>query len=650
MGPGAARSESMVTPSRTPSRARLVRVHARARARAHAHAHARIVGALAWAAGGLAQAAPTEPLELEHALVSSKECASCHLFFNPPELADQPNISPQAYTGSMMANAARDPVFWADVAIAHQDAPGETEDCVRCHAPRAFLEGRGDAISIDELAPTDLEGVTCELCHRMLDDGVTPPGDARYVIDDLAVGGLVPRRGPWAYAPEDDPEHPTSDDNALLESGELCGTCHDVTTARERVDDDGQPVGALFNEQRTYREWLYSDYSGGTVRSCQYCHMPPLLDVAGCDAFNLAKKTHPTGGRRHDLVGINLGVMRLVQAMYGDAGTGELDDGYFELSRARVADMQAQSAKLKVEFPAELDLTAGVPALPVTVINETGHKLPTGYSEGRVMWLEFTATYGDAVIYGSGRWDARARAIEADAQVRRYEAIAEEYGTGVRHHLLRNNHWIVDNRIPPRGLIKNLETDPVGDRYALQENDTWPGRDAFSYSFPPAQVVSQGPEVAAEVTLRVRLLYLVNTPEYVEFLEAENVTNAAGSELAALFEDHGAPEPALLGEQEVTVPLLGLLPPVDDGGESDASTGDAGTGDSGSDGDPSAGTGETGETESSTGSAAESSGDSDSGGSDAMSGGCACAHAPSTAPTSALWLLALVGLRRRARR
>ncbi len=590
-----------------------------------------------------ARATPTEPLELEHALVPSGECATCHLFFNPPAFEGQPNISPQAYTGSMMANSARDPVFWAAVPIADQDAPGETEDCVRCHAPRAFLEGRGDALSIDALAPADLDGVACELCHRMVDDGVTPPGNARYVIDDLAEGGLVPRRGPWAYAPEDDPQHPTSDDNAFIESGELCGTCHDVTTARERVDDDGEPMGVLFNEQRTYSEWLRSDYSGGTVRSCQYCHLPPLLDVAGCDAFNLAEKTHPTGGRRHDLVGLNLGVMKLIEGIYGSAGSGELDDGYFALSQARVADMQSQSAKLNVGFPDSVDLAEGIPALSISVINETGHKLPTGYSEGRVMWLEFTATYGDQLVYSSGRWDPRARTIEDDPQVRRYEAIAEEYGSGARHHILRNNHWIVDNRIPPRGLVPNVDTDPVGDRYALLDNNTWPGRDDFSYSFPPVELVDQGDDVAAELTMRVRLLYLVNTPDYVEFLRDENVTNDAGLQLAELFAEHGDPEPLLLELEEVTVPLMGLTPEGSTSTGGDASTSSTtGDGESDSDGAP------TGESADATGAVGGSDSDGAPAEPDAGGEGCGCVAA--TPPRGlGVWLLLLLTGRRRRR-
>ena len=521
---------------------------------------------LPWTAG----AAPTEPLSLEHYVRPNLECSTCHLFLNPPELADEPNVSPQAYAGSLMANSARDPVFWAGVAIAAQDAPGETEDCIRCHAPVAFLEGRGDAIAVDELEPADLDGVSCELCHRMIDDFETPAGNARFVIDDEAEGSTVPRRGPWTYAPNEDPQHPTSDDNAFLASSRSCGTCHDVTTPRERVDGEGQPMGVGFNEQRTYSEWLgsaYAEEGGPLARSCQDCHMPAVADVAGCMGFNLGGKTHATGGRRHELVGLNLGALTLVEALYSKEVGGPIESAYFDFAREHVEALRTQSATIELEAPAEVDLTLGIDSLTVTVTNETGHKLPSGYAEGRVMWIELVASYDDAVVYSSGLWDEARQVFQDDEQLRRYEALAEDFDDGTQLHLLRNNHWIVDSRIPPRGLTPNLETDPVGDRYALQDDNTWPHFDTALYAFPPA-VVAEEPDAASDLLVRARLLYLINTPDYVEFLVEINDTNDAGTALAGLFEEHGPPAPIVLAEQTLTIPLSGL---------ESATTGDAGS-------------------------------------------------------------------------
>ncbi|MFY0536735.1 multiheme c-type cytochrome [Nannocystis pusilla] len=174
--------------------------------------------------------AATEPGSLQNPLEKSADCRKCHAFANPPEHADVPNVSPIAWAGGMMANSARDPVFWAGVAIAAQDMPGETASCVRCHSPRAFVAGRDDATAIDDLDPDDLAGVDCDLCHRMIDDGVTPLGDAHYTIDDvIGEAGDVPKQGPWSYDGGDKPMHSWVVGD-LLGRSEHCGTCHDVTT------------------------------------------------------------------------------------------------------------------------------------------------------------------------------------------------------------------------------------------------------------------------------------------------------------------------------------------------------------------------------------------------------------------------------------
>ncbi|MEM6996813.1 MAG: multiheme c-type cytochrome, partial [Myxococcota bacterium] len=229
-----------------------------------------------------ALAAPTEPETLLVPLDPAGTCLDCHAFPNPVDREDEPAFAPVLWQGSMMANAARDPVFWAAVAIADQDAPGQTIDCIRCHAPKAFLEGRGDATQMDALLPDDLDGVSCDLCHRLVDDGATPAGNARYTVDDLVGVKGVPRRGPWTYGPRDlAPSHDWAGPDPHIASSRSCGTCHDVTTEAERVDEDGNGLGVGFGEQRTYSEWLGSAFAapGEDFRSCQDCHMPAVADV-----------------------------------------------------------------------------------------------------------------------------------------------------------------------------------------------------------------------------------------------------------------------------------------------------------------------------------------------------------------------------------
>jgi MYXO-CTERM domain-containing protein len=593
-----------------------------------------------------AHAVPTEPGTLTNGLTAASTCTNCHSFGNLEAAQDDPLYAPWfGWQGSMMANAARDPVFWAGVAIASQDQPGGTTDCVRCHAPRAFIEGRGESIAIDELQPNDLAGVECELCHRTIEDLSVPPGNARYTIDDVVVGAAVPRRGPFSY---DDgvgtPPHPYVQD-PTIGSSRLCGTCHDVTTNRERVDDDGNGLGVDFGEQRTYSEWQGSVFAqaGDDFRSCQDCHMPAVTDMPACFDNANAGHSHPTGGRRHDLVGANRFMIELLRGEYGSMGSDEIDDFFFDNSIDRLDELIATAATMEASGPADVDLGAGLAGLDITVTNESGHKLPTGYSEGRVMWIEVVASYGDQVVWSSGRW-TQGTGFEQDPQLRSYRGVAEELESGDTFHLLRDDHWVEDTRIPPRGLQQSIQTDPVGDRYAPLPDGSWPNYDATSYSFAgDTTVVDATPEQSDDdvLTVDVRLLYVINTPEYVQFLADENQTNAAGDDVLALFEDAGGATPLVLASQQLMIPITAF----GSAGESSSSGTTAAADTSGT----TAGSSESSPADSST-SAAPGTSDDTTGPAidDGPSDGCGCTSG--TTPGTGWLLVALPMLRRRRRR
>lgn len=588
-------------------------------------------------------AVPTEPNELVNALDESGSCQVCHTHENAMEAQAEPRYAAfYGWQGGLMANAARDPIFWAGVALASQDHSEETVDCVRCHAPRAFLEGRGDSIAIDQLAATDFEGVGCALCHRMTDQGEL--GNARYAIDDtLGPGGLVPRRGPWDYVPgaPDAPPHDALQD-AFVGTSAMCGTCHDVTTGRERVDDDGTPLGLGFNEQRTYSEWAGSAYAqpGDGFRSCQDCHMPAVADKPGCQVA-VDQFSHPTGGRRHDQVGANRFMVELLQAEYGGRGTGDVNDFFFNQTLDRMDELLATTATLELVGPDEVHLGEGLSDLAVTVTNNTGHKLPSGYAEGRVMWLEVVARYADEVVWSSGQY-VEGMGLPDDPQVRTYQGLSEQFASGQQLHLLLNDHWIEDTRIPPLGLTPDIETDPVGTRYALQPDGTWPNFDVAQYAFDGNSTVQDATPADPSddvLDVQVRLLYLINTPEYVQLLADDNMTNEAGSDVAMLFDAMGGATPVILAEAslEISISAFGELPPGTTGSEPTSGSVDS-TGDATA-GVPMTGTGEPGTSTGTSG-----------GGQDDGGGGCGC-RSRGSGP-AAWWSLVLLGAwaRRRGRR
>jgi hypothetical protein len=157
-------------------------------------------------------------------------------------------------------------------------------------------------------------------------------------------------------------------------------------------------------------------------------------------------------------------------------------------------------------------------AATVRVVNQAGHKLPTGYPEGRQMWINLKAYDGAGeVVYESGRYDGAEDRLVRDADAKVYEvkqgiseALAALVGepAGASFHFLLNNEVVKDNRIPPRGYTQAAfdaaGLRPVGASYA--DGQHW---DETTYTLP-----AETERVAAT------LYYQAASREYVEFLRA----------------------------------------------------------------------------------------------------------------------------------
>lgn len=78
-------------------------------------------------------------------------CLNCHSGYNA---AVEPGHN---WKGSMMVQAARDPVWLACLTVAAQDSihvlgnPNATDLCLRCHSPGGWLGGRSDPTGTDVL-------------------------------------------------------------------------------------------------------------------------------------------------------------------------------------------------------------------------------------------------------------------------------------------------------------------------------------------------------------------------------------------------------------------------------------------------------------------------------------------------------------------
>ena len=121
-----------------------------------------------------------------------------------------------------------------------------------------------------------------------------------------------------------------------------------------------------------------------------------------------------------------------------------------------------ERARYMLQNAADLEVTIEDSMLKVTVTNNTGHKLPTGYPEGRRMWIS-VKFYDNATILisESGAYDLASGTLAHDAEIKVYEvkpgldnitAPLAGLPEGPSFHFVLNNKVFKDNRIPPRGF------------------------------------------------------------------------------------------------------------------------------------------------------------------------------------------------------
>ena len=517
----------------------------------------------------------TQPGELSAPIPNSLDCDTCH----SAAIYD-------LWRGSMMSLAGRDPLFWAALHTANADAPGAGEFCLRCHAPKGWYAGRSSQPDGSTLEPEDIHnGVACEVCHRTVDP-VPSPSDQAAVIDAAIRSSLtepVPngwvgsgaiildpqdrRRGPFAFATPL-PYHSTYQTDLLAQSGDavthsrICGSCHNVSNPVLSWDAGrGQfwpnsmnarapsfSAGQLFPVETTFDEWLYSDYArlgvyapqfagskpGGIVRSCQDCHMPRSVGYAADTAFNPVLRDCLSSGclPEHTLTGANTWVPKLLQNPFWRLSTPG-DGGRLNNTIVQAQSMLQKAATLTVTIETTgSDLTA-----LVRVTNQTGHKLPTGYAEGRQMWLHLRAFDAQGqLVYESGRLNPLSGLLERDTDARVYEIkqgltpeLAAVLGLppGESFHFVLNNTVIKDNRIPPRGYTPAMYNQPglrpVGASYG--SGQYW---DEVRYNLPPGTA-----------SVMVFLYYQTAAGEYVDFLRRTGGLD--GQTLGQMWENSKSP-------------------------------------------------------------------------------------------------------------
>ncbi len=396
---------------------------------------------------------PGSPVSSRLSLDPAKQCSFCHAKYNNAV------ESGHNWQGSMMSHAARDPIFWATLAVAEQDFDGSGDLCLRCHMSNGWLAGRSVPTDGSAMTSRDVNGIECDTCHRMTNpDGSehkgvqNPPfiannegspavgyyGAAQYVMwpgnDKL---------GPYLDSVT---KHPSLKSN-FHRSPDFCGTCHDVSNpvTGDLAHNNGaqfplwpgtfsgvpgsQVYGkAAFNNfpyqygivERTYSEFKASlwptfavsnynnlptdlkagaiklardkaiaagssngNYEDGTTRYyiCQTCHMSPVAGQASSTIHNAPKTRKDMA--LHDLTGGNYWVPEAIKYM-DTAGRKTLRLGG-DLTADQIASLDAGVVRAKANLTQAASLSLSGNTLKV--VNLTGHKLISGYPEGRRMWL-----------------------------------------------------------------------------------------------------------------------------------------------------------------------------------------------------------------------------------------------------------------------
>jgi hypothetical protein len=372
----------------------------------------------------------------------------------------------------------------------------------------------------------------------------------------------------------------------------FCSTCHDVANAAaanlglsDLIDQSGgvdliseqYPSFAYFHVERTFSEFMLSEYAvqGGAatnpefqamtggidwVARCQDCHM---MDVVGKGADKkdaILRPTesteHPNSGQPlHDMTGGNCWISHILASLdpngpvYDEVNVQILDQGPAVLTLDLLqgetpviygAELKAGSdrAKDQLRLAATLkdlayDRSTG--EISFKVQNNTGHKLISGFPEGRRMFVNIIAYVGDSIIYEVNPYDYTVGTLRGLSYSQSSPPLGpnEEYVDEVVYETQMSSaltgeektfHFVLatdrykDNRIPPKGF----DISGAAERVVVPR---WHGDPAPDY-FTTEEYLGGYDDVTLNIgagadEVEVNLYYQGTSREYIEFLRDE---------------------------------------------------------------------------------------------------------------------------------
>lgn len=567
------------------------------------------------------------------ALEAPNRCLNCHEGYNQTV---EPGFN---WKGSMMAQAARDPIFWACLTVAAQDSawaigtPNAVDLCERCHFPQGWLAGRSDPPNASAMTGSDFDGLHCDFCHTMWDpffdttfldttqdwDEATNWSDSEALVtrtedESLSLNISLFNGSPF-FNEVSEPQSSTYTENTsgqyfvspnsqkrasfvdaearhqvlysrYHKSKYFCATCHDVSnpalansgkSGLSSLPSEDNSAYSYFHVERTWSEFMLSAYGqdGGAATNpefqvqgapdithaakCQDCHM---RDVVGAGANKKGvpvrpddSTEHPNSGQPlHDLTGGNAWISFILASLdsngpvydpvnYDLLGQGpavltlDLTAGQSPLNNGAELLAGAERAKQQLKLAAtikDLKYTGGKVSFKIQ--NNSGHKLISGFPEGRRMFIN--VKFKDAsgtTVYEINPYDYAVGTLKglphsaSSPPLGPNEAYVDELVYEVHpssdltvedhtfHFVLATGRY-KDNRIPPKGFDIDMADERMSEPvvsgssapgyFTAQEYAG--GYDAISLSAPSGAA-------SAEVTL----YYQGTSREYIEFLRDE---------------------------------------------------------------------------------------------------------------------------------
>jgi hypothetical protein len=373
----------------------------------------------------------------------------------------------------------------------------------------------------------------------------------------------------------------------------FCGTCHDVSNpvlanlGLSGLEDlsggldlisEQYPGHRYFHIERTFSEFMLSDYGRDVgaptnpefqaqgapdvtwAARCQDCHMRDVVGVASNKSSSVLRPDgsteHPNSGLPlHDLTGGNSWISRILASLDptgpvydptnaqilgqgAEVLTLDLSLGESPVNNGDALFAGSERARQQLLLAAtirDVGYPPGNGTLTFKVQNNTGHKLISGFPEGRRMFVNVKAWAGGQVVHEVNPYDDAAGTLrglehapsspplgsnEVHVDELVYEVHPSSDLTGEEHtfHFVLATGRYKDNRIPPRGFDSALAAERIAE-------PVWDGHSAPDY-FTPEEYAGGYDEVWLDIApgaeaVEITLYYQGTSREYVEFLRDE---------------------------------------------------------------------------------------------------------------------------------